>query len=106
MNGQRACLFATDPPYLIAYDGMNHPHKWGASEEVKRRKNKNWSDKYTDIDSPEQGEALYDRFIGTAVAHAIERNAPWYCWFASRRQQLLETSGKNMVPSFTNTGLR
>src|ERR1019366_10724633 len=44
MNGQRACLFATDPPYLVAYDGTNHPHKWNDSEEIKRRKNKDWSD--------------------------------------------------------------
>lgn len=27
MNGKRAVLFATDPPYLVAYDGTNHPHK-------------------------------------------------------------------------------
>jgi len=25
MNGERATLFATDPPYLVDYDGSNHP---------------------------------------------------------------------------------
>jgi len=25
MNGERAILFATDPPYLVDYDGTNHP---------------------------------------------------------------------------------
>ena len=25
MNGERAILFATDPPYLVDYDGSNHP---------------------------------------------------------------------------------
>lgn len=25
MNGERASLFATDPPYLVDYDGSNHP---------------------------------------------------------------------------------
>jgi ParB-like chromosome segregation protein Spo0J len=25
MNGERAVLFATDPPYLVDYDGSNHP---------------------------------------------------------------------------------
>ncbi len=25
MNGERATLFATDPPYLVGYDGTNHP---------------------------------------------------------------------------------
>jgi len=32
MNGKRACLFATDPPYLVQYDGTNHPHKWNHPE--------------------------------------------------------------------------
>ena len=27
MNGERAILFATDPPYLVGYDGTNHPGK-------------------------------------------------------------------------------
>ena len=25
MEGQKASLFATDPPYLVDYDGTNHP---------------------------------------------------------------------------------
>ncbi len=25
MNDERATLFATDPPYLVGYDGTNHP---------------------------------------------------------------------------------
>ncbi len=90
MNGQRACLFATDPPYLVAYDGMNHPHKWNDSEELKRRKNKDWSDKYTDVDSPVLGEALYDGFVKAAIAHAITDRAAWYCWHASKKQAFLE----------------
>ena len=90
MNGKRACLFATDPPYLVAYDGTNHPHKWNDSEELKRRKNKDWSDKYTDVDSPELGEALYDAFMKVAVEHAITDHAAWYSWHASRKQALLE----------------
>ncbi len=90
MNGQRACLFATDPPYLVAYDGTNHPHKWNDSEELKRRKNKDWSDKYTDVDSPIEGEALYDAFVKVAIEHAITDHAAWYCWHASKKQSLLE----------------
>ena len=34
MNGERAVLFATDPPYLVDYDGSNHPTRnkdWSAS---------------------------------------------------------------------------
>ena len=91
MNGQRACLFATDPPYLVDYDGTNHPHKWTKTHGRKHPGDKNWSDKYTDVDSPEKGEALYDAFVKVAVEHAITEDAAWYCWHASRRQQLLET---------------
>ena len=29
MAGQRAGLMATDPPYLVDYDGGNHPQTWG-----------------------------------------------------------------------------
>jgi hypothetical protein len=35
MNGERAILFATDPPYLLDYDGSNHPTR-----------NKDWSQSY------------------------------------------------------------
>ena len=90
MQGKRAGLFATDPPYLVAYDGTNHPHKWNDTEEVKRRKNKDWHDKYTDVDNPELGRELYDAFIGVAQKQAITGNAAWYCWHASRNQALLE----------------
>src|SRR5207248_993585 len=84
-------LFVTDPPYLVDYDGTNHPHKWNASAEVRRRKNKDWSDKYTDVDSPQLGEALYESFIRVAKEIAIEPDAAWYCWYASRKQVLLES---------------
>ena len=39
MHGERAMLFATDPPYLVGYDGTNHPTR-----------NKDWSDVYTTWD--------------------------------------------------------
>jgi len=50
-----------------------------------------WSDKYRDVDSPELGEALYDAFVSLAVKLAINPEAAWYCWHASRKQALLET---------------
>src|SRR5512132_4078980 len=37
VNGERAILFASDPPYLVDYDGTNHPSKQGAAD-----KNKDW----------------------------------------------------------------
>jgi DNA modification methylase len=85
MNGQRAALFATDPPYLVDYDGTNHPHKWNEPD-----KNKNWSESYHDWDNAEQGRELYEGFVRVAVEHAITGNAAWYCWHASRNQAMLE----------------
>ena len=89
MNGQRAILFATDPPYLVDYDGTNHPHKWNATEEEIEKKNKDWSDTYKDWDK-DADESLYDGFIQTAVDVAIAPNAAWYCWHAARRQRMVE----------------
>jgi DNA modification methylase len=91
MNGQRACLFATDPPYLVDYNGTNHPHRWTKAHGRQHPGDKDWRDKYADVDSPEKGNALYDAFVRVAVANAITEDAAWYCWHASRRQRLLET---------------
>jgi DNA modification methylase len=86
MGGERAALFATDPPYLVDYDGTNHPHKWGEKD-----KNKDWSDTYAVTwDEAAGNPELYDKFIAQAVANAIQPNAAWYCWHASRRQAMLE----------------
>jgi DNA modification methylase len=80
MNGERAILFATDPPYLVDYDGSNHPTR-----------NKDWSQSYgVTWDDSSQGVELYDGFIAAAVAEAITEDAAWYCWHASRRQAMLE----------------
>ena len=79
-RSQRAVLFATDPPYLVDYDGSNHPTR-----------NKDWSQSYGNTwDDSSQGAELYDGFIAAAVAEAITENAAWYCWHASRRQAMLE----------------
>jgi DNA modification methylase len=80
MNGERAILFATDPPYLVDYDGSNHPTR-----------NKDWSQSYgVTWDDSGQGAELYDGFIAAAVAEAIAEDAAWYCWHASRRQAMME----------------
>jgi DNA modification methylase len=91
MNGRRASLFATDPPYLVAYDGTNHPHKWTKAHGTKHPGDKDWSDKYSDVDNPRLGETLYDAFVRQAVEIAIVPEAAWYCWHASRKQTLLES---------------
>lgn len=93
MNGKKALLFATDPPYLVGYDGTNHP---GTRASEKRPSlNTNWSGTYGttwDEADAHQNSDLYDRFIKTAVDVAILPNAAWYCWHASRRQRMVEES--------------
>lgn len=91
MNGERARLFATDPPYLVGYDGTNHyfnPKKGQKREDV----NKDWADRYGcgNWDDADVNPKLYDGFIGAAVAQAIQPDAAWYCWHASVRGAMLE----------------
>lgn len=87
MNGRRAALFATDPPYLVDYDGTNHP------QDFKGQKNKDWSETYGRTwDDADANSDLYDKFIAAAVAEAITEQAAWYCWHASRRQAMLEAA--------------
>jgi DNA modification methylase len=86
MNGQRAILFATDPPYLVGYDGTNHPG-------TRPKTNTDWSETYGatwDEADDARNCDLYDRFIKAAVEVAIDPNAAWYCWHASRRQRMVE----------------
>ena len=86
MNGERAILFATDPPYLVGYDGTNHPGQT-------KTKNTDWSETYGptwDEADAAQNNELYDRYIKAAVAEAIDPHAAWYCWHASRRQRMVE----------------
>ena len=86
MNGEKAILFATDPPYLVDYDGTNHPSKQGEAD-----KNKDWGNSYgITWDDSSQGPELYEGFIKAAIEHAILPNAAWYCWHASRRQAMVE----------------
>lgn len=86
MDGQKSILFATDPPYLVGYDGTNHPGQT-------KTKNTDWSETYGaswDEADDERNNDLYDRFIKVAIDHAIMPNAAWYCWHASRRQMMVE----------------
>ena len=88
MQDERAILFATDPPYLVGYDGTNHP---GSSKLVEKIKNKDWADSYAITwDDAEANSDLYEKFIRVATAEAIDLNAAWYCWHASRRQAMVE----------------
>ena len=98
MQGERAVLFATDPPYLVDYDGTNHPTSAKRSRRARQKANKNWSEDYIEQsaeraphwDDSSQGPAFYEAFMRVAIDLAIGDQAAWYCWHASRRQAMLE----------------
>lgn len=73
MNGERAILMATDPPYLVDYDG-DTAHLRGR-----------W-DVYAGDDA---GLALYRGFVTTALEHALGDRPAVYQWHASKRTPLV-----------------
>lgn len=86
MNGERAILFATDPPYMVGYDGSNHPGEDGAA------KNSGGPAARITWDDKEPNTALLMGYLRAAVGEALLPNAAWYCWHASRRQALVEAA--------------
>ena len=86
MDGKRASLLATDPPYLVDYKGGNHPQSWANRPETR---DKHWDD-YVD---PTQGLAFFQTLLERSLAHCIER-VPVYQWHAHRRQALVEEAWK------------
>ncbi|MBF0131026.1 MAG: DNA modification methylase [Magnetococcales bacterium] len=103
MNGERAKLFATDPPYLINYSGASHPagfKRVNKERDEKRAEGKqiseverDWSTAHgTTWDSNGDGDEFFDRLIKIAVEHAIDERAAWYCWHAYKKQMMVESS--------------
>jgi DNA modification methylase len=85
MDGRRARLIVTDPPYLVGYDGTNHPQSFTGGG------SKDWSESYgTGWDDQDGNSDLYEKFIAAAAEHAASEDAAWYVWHASRRQVMLE----------------
>lgn len=76
MDGQRAQLMATDPPYLVDYTGACRPNG-----------GKDWSDMYHEIDIKDARGFLKD-FLTLGIGH-IEENAAIYMWHADRRLVLI-----------------
>ena len=62
MNGERAVLLATDPPYLVDYTGGNHPQSTVNKPDVK---DKHWDD-YVD---PESSVDFFATFLRVALRH-------------------------------------
>jgi DNA modification methylase len=85
MDGKRAHLMATDPPYLVDYTGGNHPQHWQERDgKLVDIANKHW-DSYREGD-----EALYQDFLRLALVEALLPTAPVYQWHADRRRRFVE----------------
>ena len=85
MDGRKAQLMATDPPYLVDYTGGNHPY---SNSHKKAKRPEGDQDKHWD-DYNEASVELFDKFLAAALPH-LEDRAPVYQWHASRRQKLVE----------------
>ena len=68
MDGATASLFATDPPYGVAYDGTD-----GTSDEAT-----SWDH----FEGPAEFEAFLEDAFRSSLRH-LARDAAWYCWHAS-----------------------
>ena len=82
MDGEKAQLLATDPPYLVNYTGGNHPPSRSNRPETRE---KDW-DQYKD---PESAVGFYVAFLRAALPHLVDR-APVYQWHANTRQALVD----------------
>ena len=69
MNGEKASLMATDPPYLVDYTGGNHPASKG--NQGKPSKDKHW-DEYVD---PEASVEFYRKFLTLSLEHLKPNSA-------------------------------
>ena len=87
MDGERAILMATDPPYLCSYDGGNRPKTWAkdgrriSSEE----KTRHWDD-YIDHDT---SVGFYAAFLRAALDCALTEAPTIYQWFGMTRADIV-----------------
>ena len=71
MDGKKADLFATDPPYVVKYTGNDRPAQ-----------GKDWSDVYREIDIKDGKE--FFRSVFHAASGFVKERAPWYCWHGEK----------------------
>jgi DNA modification methylase len=90
MDGKRAVLMATDPPYLVDYQGGEHPAS--AANEGAPGKDKHW-DSYIDH---EHAIAFYVDFLRAALECALTERAAVYQCFAIMRSTLIWEAWKEV----------
>ena len=77
MDGQKASLFATDPPYCVDYTGANRPNG-----------GRDWSNVYHEIDIPDAIDFMR-KFLTVGLKQIKEKTAV-YMWHASKRRSDIE----------------
>ena len=89
MNDQRAVLMATDPPYLVDYDGGNHPPTWANGGKAPGAPvdagTSHW-DAYVDHDT---SLVFYEDFLRTALERALTETPVVYMFFGMMRAPLV-----------------
>jgi DNA modification methylase len=78
LDGCKAKLFSTDPPYCVDYTGNDRPIHDGKSS------GKDWSHVYREVDIADLGEFL-DGVLAACLPH-VEDAAPIYMWHAHVQQ--------------------
>jgi DNA modification methylase len=78
MDGKKAALVATDPPYLVDYTGERPDHEGG------NKGGKDWSATYREIDIVDADK--FFRGVFTNVVRVLAPHAAVYCWHAHKRQ--------------------
>ena len=92
MAGETATLLATDPPYLVDYDGTNHPadhHKKAGRKDPDKPGSTVGNHQWDEYKDPEASVEFFSAWLRVALPHCIER-VPVYQWHASRRSALVE----------------
>ena len=83
MNGKKASLMTTDPPYLVDYSGGNHLAAAGAK--ATKGHDNHW-DEFVD---PDASMEFFHSFLALAQEH-LWPNSAVYQWHAYKRQALVE----------------
>lgn len=78
LNGERAALLSTDPPYCVNYTGNDRPIHDG------KPSGKDWSHVYREIDIDDLG-AFLDKVFTICLPHLVPRS-PIYIWHAHVQQ--------------------
>jgi DNA modification methylase len=82
LGGKRATLMATDPPYLIGYNGTNHPGSFQAEGLAPAF---DWDA----CPDPEVARIFYQTFLSVAMKEALAPAAACYQFFAMMRADIV-----------------